>query len=332
MKVLIIQTAFIGDVILATPVISELHRCQPGFTIDVLVRKGNESLLQNFPGIRQVLIWDKRTSKTRELISTLFKIRKEKYDIVINLQRFGSTGLLTAFSSAKTRIGFDKNPFAFAFTRSIPHEIGEDNYRHETQRNLELIADYGVNLSARPELYPSAADFDKIKPYTNQQYFCIAPTSVWYTKQVPAANWTAFILQLHARYPQSTIYLLGGPGDNAACDEILQASLGAKVVNLAGALSFLQTAALMKTASMNFVNDSAPLHICSAMDAPVTAFFCSTVPAFGFGPLSTQQTIVEVKGLSCRPCGLHGYKSCPQGHFKCAHDLDMTSALPHNEA
>ncbi len=328
MKVLIIQTAFIGDVILATPVISELHRCQPGFTIDVLVRKGNESLLENFSGIRSVLVWDKRNSKTKQLLSTLFKIRKEKYDIVINLQRFASTGLLTALSSAKTRIGFDKNPFAFAFSKAIPHEIGEDNYRHETQRNLELVADYGVNLSAKPVLFPSVSDFEKIKPYTNQQYFCIAPTSVWHTKQVPAANWTAFILQLHARYPQSTIYLLGGPGDNTACDEILQSSLGAKVVNLAGALSFLQTAALMKTAAMNFVNDSAPLHICSSMDAPVTAFFCSTVPAFGFGPLSIQQTIIEVKGLSCRPCGLHGYKSCPQGHFKCAHELDMTSAIP----
>jgi ADP-heptose:LPS heptosyltransferase len=76
-KVLIIQTAFIGDVILATPVISELHRCQPGFTIDVLVRKGNESLLENFPGIRSVLVWDKRNSKTKQLLSILSKFEKK---------------------------------------------------------------------------------------------------------------------------------------------------------------------------------------------------------------------------------------------------------------
>jgi len=73
---------------------------------------------------------------------------------------------------------------------------------------------------------------------------------------------------------------------------------------------------------MNYVNDSAPLHLASAMDAPVTAFFCSTVPAFGFTPLSDRSAIAQIDyELDCRPCGLHGYKACPKGHFKCAHDI-----------
>ena len=80
----------------------------------------------------------------------------------------------------------------------------------------------------------------------------------------------------------------------------------------------------MESAAMNYVNDSAPLHIASAMNAPVMAVFCSTVPAFGFGPLNANGRILERKEpLSCRPCGLHGYKACPEAHFKCALEIDV---------
>ena len=96
------------------------------------------------------------------------------------------------------------------------------------------------------------------------------------------------------------------------------------VSNLAGELSYLESCALMKGAKMNYVNDSGPLHMASAVNAPVTTFFCSTVPSFGFGPLSDQSTIIEVsEQLPCRPCGLHGHKSCPKKHFKCGNDIEM---------
>ena len=95
-----------------------------------------------------------------------------------------------------------------------------------------------------------------------------------------------------------------------------------------GDLSYLQSAALMSRAVMNYVNDSAPLHFASAMNAPVTAVYCSTIPEFGFGPVSDVQNIVEVEEkLSCRPCGLHGYSSCPLGHFKCAMDIQEGQLL-----
>ena len=79
---------------------------------------------------------------------------------------------------------------------------------------------------------------------------------------------------------------------------------------------------------MNYVNDSAPMHIGSAMDAPVTAIYCSTVPEFGFGPLSTNSRILQTdENLSCRPCGLHGYTSCPKGHFDCASKINMEELI-----
>ena len=328
MKVLIIQTAFIGDVILATPLFREIQVLIPGIELDVLVRKGNESLLENFPGISKILIWEKKQRKFQNLTGLLQKIRSSNYDVVINLQRFASTGFLTAFSGAKHRIGFSKNPLSFFFTDKVAHQIGGKTIIHETERNLTLLHQFGQTANNRPVLYPSPADVAFVSAYKQSEYFCIAPTSVWFTKQVPAEKWLELIQSLRQSSPSSPIYLLGGPADFPSCEKIKNTSGDAGITNLSGKLSFLQTAALMKDARMNFVNDSAPMHIASAMNAPVTAFFCSTVPRFGFGPLSDSQAIVEVDDLSCRPCGLHGYTKCPQGHFHCALKLNMNVRIP----
>src|SRR6188508_3212933 len=100
-KILVIQTAFIGDAILATALLESIHHSLPEASIDILVRKGNESLFQQHPFLNQVLIWDKKQSKYKNLFVLLSTIRASKYDLVINLQRFGATGLLTAFSGGK---------------------------------------------------------------------------------------------------------------------------------------------------------------------------------------------------------------------------------------
>ncbi|MBK7966089.1 MAG: glycosyltransferase family 9 protein [Bacteroidetes bacterium] len=302
-----------------------MHRCNPAAQLDVLVRKGNEGLLQNFPGLNQVLIWDKGKSKHKNLVRLLVQIRKKKYDIVINIQRFAATGILTGLSGAKTRIGFDKNPFSFLFTQKIEHSIDGSNAIHETQRNLKLIESFGANLNAKPVLFPSTDDFEAVKIYKTNSYYCIAPTSVWFTKQVPAVKWVELIKQIQFIDSNAHIYLLGGPADKEECFKIEKQSNHPKVKTLAGQLSFLQTAALMKEATRNFVNDSAPMHIASAMNAPITVYYCSTIPAFGFGPLSDDRKIIEVQNLYCRPCGLHGHRACPEEHFKCGFELKMDS-------
>ena len=121
---------------------------------------------------------------------------------------------------------------------------------------------------------------------------------------------------------------MGGKEDKALCDKISTLSANKNIEVLAGSLNFLQSAALMQTAVMNYVNDSAPLHFASAMNAPVTAIFCSTIPGFGFNPLSDKSFTVETKvQLSCKPCTLHGRKACPLGHFKCAFTIEKQQLL-----
>jgi len=317
--VFIIQTSFIGDVILVTPLISELNRLFPQIKIDVLVKKGNESLLANNPFIREVFILDKSKSKISEIWRLIHGSKKRRYDLTLNLHRFGSSGIIAAFSGAKEIYGFDKNPFAFLYSKRFKHEIG--NGTHEVTRNLSLLADFGADSLCRPSLFPSEVDKNSVSQYTNKKFVCLAPASVWFTKQLPKEKWVELI---HSFPSALKIYLVGGKTDEVLCQSIIDKSgREGQAQNLAGQLTLLQTAALFSKSEHVYVNDSGPLHIASAMNVPTTAFFCSTVPDFGFGPLAEKSEIIQVENLECRPCGLHGKKECPLGHFACGKQMEV---------
>ncbi len=324
-KILVIQTAFLGDVILATAVVEKLKAYYPEAEYHFLLRKGNEAVLNNHSYLKKVWILDK-SKKYRNLVKLIKEVRKEKFDLVVNLQRFATTGLLTVFSGADMKIGFSKNPLAFSFDFAAKHEIGGEANLHEVERNQKLISHLTDENPAKPAIYPSLEDFQKVKELKHKPYICMAPASVWFTKQWEKSKWVELINSLSKTY---TIYLLGGPGDKTLCNEIR--SMVAKkesVQVVAGELSPLASSALMKDATMNYVNDSAPLHFASAVDAPVVAIYCSTSPSFGFGPLGEKSTVIETKEkLPCRPCGVHGRKTCPEGHFKCAMTIRLEDVL-----
>ncbi|MFM1916207.1 MAG: hypothetical protein RLZZ531_1876 [Bacteroidota bacterium] len=315
-KILIIQTAFLGDVILATPLIETLSDAFPYAQIDFLLKKGNEALLKEHPKLSRVRIFDK-SQKRKSLLGLIQEIRKEKYDLVLNLHRFASSGLITVLSGASETRGFSKNPFSIFYSKRFKHSI--NNGLHEVDRNLSLINDLVDIQQRRPQLYPTKSDLDFVSQWKNEPYYCLAPASVWFTKQAPPAVWQYVMEKFDEEGVQ--FYLLGGSADSELCESIKFICQRSNVHNLAGKLSLMQSAALMKDAKRNFVNDSGPLHIASAGNAPVSAFFCSTIPEFGFGPLSDDSTVIEVKDLACRPCGLHGHKACPKGHFQCGNGL-----------
>jgi len=322
-RILIIQTAFIGDVILATPVIKKLKKFYPGSKIDFLLRKGNESILDNNPHLNEVIVFDKNINKYSNLFRLIKKIRKNKYDLVVNIQRYHTTGLITVFSGAKLTVGFDQNPLSFLFKRKVVHDMHRDKQsRHEVSRNLKLIEEFTDNSFEMPELYPTEKDFKKVA--VSGEYYCIAPNSVLYTKEYPRKKW----IELIEKLPEDAmVYLLGAPGDKIKSGMIMRESNRKNLRDLTGTLSFLESAALMKGAKMNFVNDSAPLHITSAVNAPVRALFLSTSPVLGYGPLSEDSLVIESKqDLPCKPCGFTGKNKCPEGHFRCS-DIPVDDIL-----
>ncbi|HEX7414653.1 MAG TPA: glycosyltransferase family 9 protein [Bacteroidia bacterium] len=316
-KILVVQTAFIGDAILASSALESIHKKFPQAELHILVRNGNETLFENHPYLKKVWIWNKKEHKIKNLLKTISQIRKEKFDWLINLHRFTSSGLITILSKAKITCGFTKNPFSFLFTYRVKHIIGDGS--HEVQRNHLLLKGYIDDAFSKPKLYPSITNIENVNIYAQQTFVCIAPASVWYTKQLPKHKWIELCNKVNSSI---TIYLLGAKEDKTLCEEIKSTSSHTAITVLCGKLSLLDSCALMVKAGMNYVNDSAPLHLASAVNANVTAYFCSTVKEFGFYPLSDNAKTVETfPAPPCRPCGLHGYKTCPQKHFKCGNDI-----------
>lgn len=323
-RILIIQTASIGDVILATPVLEKLHHHFPDAEIDLLIKKGNERLFDGHPFLHELLIWDKSKEKYKNLKKLIQQIRGNRYDAVINIQRFASSGLVTILSGAKLKVGFNKNPFSPLFNIRIKHTIRNSEV-HETERNTNLVKRFTDETVFPVKLYPLPRDYAKMSQYKTVKYITVSPASLWFTKQYPEKKWIEFIKEIDK---DTRIYFLGSKNDSALCDSIIDKSGHENSMNLAGRLSFLESAALMKDAAMNYMNDSAPLHLASAVNARTTAIFCSTVPSFGFGPLSDDSVVIETKEhLKCKPCGLHGLKECPEDHFKCAMTIDKNELL-----
>lgn len=321
-NILIIQTAFIGDAILASSLVEKLHTKFPEALISIMVRKGNEGIYADHPFLKETLVWDKKEGKYKNLFKLLLQIRRNKYDLVVNCHRYASSGFLTAFSGAHHKAGYKQTPFAYMFDHAPKHTFGDG--KHEVERYNQLIEDFAGKDLFLPKIYPSTKDQEKIRPYQNANYICIAPSSVWFTKQLPKDKWIELCDETTDNF---VIYILGAPDDKALANEIISRSKQQNIVSLCGELSLLQSAALMNKAKMNYVNDSAPLHLASATNSPVTAFYCSTVKTFGFYPLSENSKVVDAGKMDCRPCGMHGYKACPKGHFNCGNKIDIQEAI-----
>ncbi len=319
-KILIIQTAFLGDTILATSVAEELHCVFPNAKIFLLIKKDNELLFENHPFLN-IWIHDK-SKKYASLFSLIKKIRQENFDIVINLHRYLSSSILTILSNAQYTTGF-YSFLSFLFTRSLPHQFHQ--LLHETDRYHQLLEPItSQKKTFSPKLYPSET---LPKNFTsNEKYVCLFPGSIWATKQLPPLKW----IELTKKFSNHVnIYLCGSSDDYNLCEYIRVNSNRNNIFNIAGQFSILEVAAIMKQSIRVYVNDSAPLHIASALNIPVTAFFCSTVKEFGFFPLSQEQQIIEVKNLACRPCGIHGYKKCPKKHFQCGINININEVIIH---
>jgi len=321
-KVLIIQTAFLGDAVLLTSLLEKIRIESPNTTIHILIRKGFEDVFNAYPYSNLGQVWTYNKSiKLKSWWALHQELAKEKFDQVFVAQRFFGMGLLSISIGAKKVIGFDKNPLSLFFNEKVAHEFGQG--KHEIERNTQLLTSWLGSQVHRPFLDASQrGHFSSDLPAHN--YLCISPGSVWETKRFPVHKWIDFIRLL----PRDlVIVLMGSRAEKHLSDEITQAFSedSRKIQNACGRYNLLEALSVFQQSLMSFVNDSGPLHLCSAVNTPTVAIFCSTIPAFGFGPLAEKHKIIEVKEkLSCRPCGDHGKKSCPEIHFNCANSIDVT--------
>jgi len=233
--ILIIQTAFIGDTILASHFIRAVKDQFPDSKIHFFLRKGNESVIQGLSSVEKTWIWDKQGGKVKNLIQLIRDLRKINFDIVFNLHRHFNSGLVSALMKSQVKIGFKQNPLSFFYTHKINHVIPhhpQDNnqvHLHEIQRNMELLkllAPGAQMSSKRPELALLPKHFEKIAPFKKGPYFVLAPASVWFTKAWSEGKFHELTKKLSS---VGTIYFIGAPSersDKSFCERLCPPTSG----------------------------------------------------------------------------------------------------------
>ena len=337
---LVIQTSFLGDTVLTTPLIAELSRRGP---VDVVVTPAAAPLLANNPGIRDLILYDKRgdargmTGLWRASRALLTRCPPDQrssgercVDVAYLAQGSVRSAMLALLAGIPERVGFSTSAGRLLYTRSIPYR----DDLHHAERLWRLAVGLEVPSDAhaiRPRLHPGESEQAAVDAvlaehgWDGEPLIAVAPGSVWATKR-----WPYFADLARRLAPHGRIVIIGGKPDADVEREIVDALGGtARAIPAVGRLSLLASADLIGRAAVLVTNDSAPLHLASAMNTPTVAIFGPTVPEFGFGPLADRRAVAGHETLPCRPCDRHGPKRCPLGHWRCMRELspDAIGAL-----
>ncbi len=328
-NILIIQTAFAGDVILTLPVLQVLKEKYPESKISFLCIPDVASLFDNNPFLDELILYDKRYSQKgiNGFLKLLNYIKSKKFDLIISPHRSFRSTMLSHLSKVPNTISFDTSAFASKYKTRVVYNKNV----HEIVRNLSLLAPIGIfkNEIIPPKLFPSEKDIKIVsailsafKIEKDDKFITIAPGSVWFTKTFPETKFIKLLTILNDFSVK--IVLVGGDDDFGLCAKIKVLSKNFKVFNAAGKLTLLQSAELIRHSKVLVTNDSAPLHLANAVGTRVLAIFGATIPEFGFYPYGENDFVFQIKDLKCRPCSIHGGNKCPIKTLDCLNKIDET--------
>jgi len=319
---LVIQTSFLGDTVLTTPLLAQLANRGP---VDVVTTPASAALLANHPAVRTVIPYDKRGSERglRGLFRLARRLRHTGYDLALLAQGSWRSATLAWLARIPSRVGFNTSAGRLLYTTRVPYR----DDLHHAARLLMLGRPNGREPTAeemRPSLAPGDAERATVDALlarhgavAGERMVALAPGSVWGTKRWPYYPELAQLLA-----PQARVVVIGSSSDAPLAGAVMAAEPTA--IDVTGELSLLASAELIGRCAVVVTNDSAPLHLASAMGTPTVAIFGPTVPDFGFGPLSPRASVVGEDTLTCRPCDRHGPQHCPLGHHRCMRDVAPT--------
>ncbi|MGH7772402.1 MAG: lipopolysaccharide heptosyltransferase II [Candidatus Binatia bacterium] len=317
-----VQTSFLGDVVLTTPLLSEIRHFFPGAELAVLCTPQAKDLLEGNPDVNEVITDDKR-GDGRGWVGLWRKAKDLKsrgFTIALSPHKSFRSGLLLFLAGIPYRVGFKQSAGWFFYHQ----RVNRDASRHDVERNLSLLQPFGMDPAQgrrdpRIEVDPRTREaveriFRSLGIERNGMTFGINPGSVWQTKRWTAEGYADLILRLKQRY-RCQILLFGGPEDRDVIAKIqdLSGNIG---VSMVGKIDVRELTSAVDWCDVFITNDSGPMHIAIARGIPVVAIFCATTPSLGFYPYSSRAVVVQ-KELPCRPCSSHGGRRCPLGTEDC---------------
>jgi heptosyltransferase-2 len=323
MSSLVVQTSFLGDVVLTTALLAELTTRGP---VDIVVTPAAAPLLANHPAVRDVIVFDKRGRDDGMIGLWRFgrALAAKRYTAAYLAQGSMRSAALARIAGIPTIVGFDTSAGKLLYTSRVRYR----KERHHAERLWRLaVGDAAPDPDAetiRPRLYPGDTERASVDaflasiPRDGAPLLALAPGSIWGTKRWP--HYPALASKLAPLY---RIVVTGGPSDRELAQEIAVAAGAERVIDATGKLTLLASAELISRCAAIVTNDSAPQHLASAVGTPTLSIFGPTVPAFGFGPLAPKHRTAGNESLACRPCDSHGPHVCPLGHFKCMRELEV---------
>jgi lipopolysaccharide heptosyltransferase II len=327
-KILIVHTAFIGDIVLITPLIRETNFFFPEATVDVLVVPETKGVLVNNPHIGEIITFNKRKNKIKAFVQTLKILRKKNYELAILPHSSSTTIYLMLFGGIAQRLGFNRRHAAKYLTMKVPYVNGQN--WHVTKKNLNLLSVFGQeDFILQTEVFPSQQDFEKADSVLNKisqnqsPVIVVAPGSVRNTKKWPERHYKALTKMLAQN--KYNLVFIGSKAEFVLCKNIIE-SATVDALNLAGKTTILESAAIIQRSDLIVCNDSATLHLANAVKTDVFTFFGPTVTDFGFFPYRKGDQVFEVD-VNCRPCGYHGGKQCPLEHHRCMKEIQPEFVL-----
>ncbi|MHB8764274.1 MAG: glycosyltransferase family 9 protein [Deferrisomatales bacterium] len=326
-RILVVQTAFLGDVVLTTPLFRGLRRVFPRAFLSALVTPQAAPLVAEDPHLDSLLTYDKKGGEG--FGAALAKVRAGRYELLVATHRSHRSALLALLSGVPRRVGFADAALPFAYHRLVARPLA----CHEVDRNLALLRGVGAEPEVGDRVLHvgyTQAEADRVSAVLgaagvdpNERLAGLAPGSVWATKRWLPEGFAAVARGFRDRGLRPV--LLGGPDDREAAARV-EALAGDGVVNAAGATPLKALAAWMDRLSVLVSNDSSPVHVAAARGTPTVAVFGATTRTLGFAPFHEASRVVEAE-LQCRPCGLHGGDRCPQGHFHCMGEIPPDRVL-----
>jgi heptosyltransferase-2 len=321
-KILVVQTSFLGDLVLTTPLIAELRHRFPAAHLAVLCTPDGADILAGHPDLDEIIAYRKRRDRGRRqsIWNMARELRARRFTLALSPHKSLRTALLLFLAGIPCRIGFRQSAGWFFYHR----RVHRDASRHDVERNLSLLDALGPEPRERgraPRVAVTAAAGETVARLFaahgiggNGIVFGVNPGSVWRTKRWTPEGYAKLIVALKRKYGGQVV-LFGGPGDREVVEKILALSDNA-AVSLLGRIGLSELAAAIERCDVFITNDSGPMHVAVARGVPVVAVFCATTPSLGFYPYASNAVVVG-KELSCRPCGRHGGQSCPLGTEDC---------------
>jgi len=319
-KYLIIQTAFLGDVVLSLSMAEYIKQQEPNSYVVYVTIPNAKPIAAACPYIDEVIAFDKKNKDQSfwGLFNMAARLRKYNFAAVFTPHRSIRSAVLSYLTGSKKRYGFDKNSGNVLYSDRIKYNSAD----HEILRNLSLVSSFwknGGNHLILPTIGINGEKSDTI---------ALAPGAVWKTKRWPEEKWAELIT--HPYLKDKPLLLIGGKADVAVADNIMRLVNGGhlNIKNRVGKDDLPATFQRIANCKLIISNDSAPQHFAMAVRTPVITIFGSTVTDFGFYPVGEYDSVVQTDlNLTCRPCGIHGKRFCPISTFDCMNSIEVEKVV-----